>query len=143
MARVTVEDCIDKVENRFDLLLLASHRARAVSSGAQIHVARDGLPKGETFLTRRYKRRRLSTTFGSGRAISLGRSRRFGIFTIENHSRDLRADEAVPGGPFPSSAARVSLGRLDRGGARVVGGHRERRGFQEYAGVSCRERGFA
>ena len=41
MARVTVEDCIDKVENRFDLVLLASHRARAVSSGAQIHVARD------------------------------------------------------------------------------------------------------
>ena len=30
MARVTVEDCIDKVENRFDLVLLASHRARLV-----------------------------------------------------------------------------------------------------------------
>ena len=41
MARVTVEDCIDKVENRFDLVLLASHRARAVSSGAQIYVPRD------------------------------------------------------------------------------------------------------
>jgi len=36
MARVTVEDCIDKVENRFDLVLLASHRARMVSSGAPI-----------------------------------------------------------------------------------------------------------
>ncbi|THD50277.1 MAG: DNA-directed RNA polymerase subunit omega [Bradyrhizobium sp.] len=41
MARVTVEDCIDKVDNRFDLVLLASHRARAVSSGAQIYVSRD------------------------------------------------------------------------------------------------------
>ena len=41
MARVTVEDCIDKVENRFDLVLLASHRARMVSSGAQITIARD------------------------------------------------------------------------------------------------------
>src|ERR1700760_863068 len=41
MARVTVEDCIDKVENRFDLVLLASHRARMVSSGAQITVERD------------------------------------------------------------------------------------------------------
>jgi DNA-directed RNA polymerase subunit omega len=41
MARVTVEDCIDKVENRFDLVLLASHRARMVSSGAQITVDRD------------------------------------------------------------------------------------------------------
>jgi DNA-directed RNA polymerase subunit omega len=41
MARVTVEDCIDKVENRFDLVLLASHRARAISSGSQITVDRD------------------------------------------------------------------------------------------------------
>ena len=41
MARVTVEDCIDKVENRFDLVLLASHRARMISSGAQITLERD------------------------------------------------------------------------------------------------------
>ena len=41
MARVTVEDCIDKVENRFDLVLLASHRARMISSGTQITVDRD------------------------------------------------------------------------------------------------------
>src|SRR5437868_15408263 len=41
MARVTVEDCVDKVENRFDLVLLASHRARIISSGAQITVDRD------------------------------------------------------------------------------------------------------
>jgi DNA-directed RNA polymerase subunit omega len=41
MARVTVEDCIDKVDNRFDLVLMASHRARAIASGAQIYVARD------------------------------------------------------------------------------------------------------
>jgi DNA-directed RNA polymerase subunit omega len=41
MARVTVEDCIDKVENRFELVLLASHRARMISSGAQITVDRD------------------------------------------------------------------------------------------------------
>jgi len=41
MARVTVEDCIDKVENRFDLVLLAGHRARMISSGAPITVDRD------------------------------------------------------------------------------------------------------
>ncbi len=41
MARVTVEDCIDKVENRFDLVLLASHRARMISAGAAIAVDRD------------------------------------------------------------------------------------------------------
>lgn len=41
MARVTVEDCIDKVENRFDLVLLAAHRARLISSGQPILVDRD------------------------------------------------------------------------------------------------------
>jgi DNA-directed RNA polymerase subunit omega len=34
MARITVEDCIDKVPNRFELVLLAAHRARAISKGA-------------------------------------------------------------------------------------------------------------
>ena len=37
MARVTVEDCIDKVDNRFELVLLASHRARMISSGRAAH----------------------------------------------------------------------------------------------------------
>jgi DNA-directed RNA polymerase subunit omega len=41
MARVTVEDCIDKVENRFELVLLASHRARQISSGSAITISRD------------------------------------------------------------------------------------------------------
>lgn len=41
MARVTVEDCVDKVENRFELVLLAAHRARMVSSGAPLTVDRD------------------------------------------------------------------------------------------------------
>ena len=41
MARVTVEDCIDKVENRFELVLMASHRARMISSGARPVVSRD------------------------------------------------------------------------------------------------------
>ncbi|MEO5322241.1 DNA-directed RNA polymerase subunit omega [Mesorhizobium sp. CC13] len=41
MARVTVEDCIDKVGNRFELVLLAGHRARQISQGAQITLPRD------------------------------------------------------------------------------------------------------
>jgi DNA-directed RNA polymerase subunit omega len=41
MARVTVEDCIDKVENRFELVLLAGHRARMIASGSAITVGRD------------------------------------------------------------------------------------------------------
>src|SRR5258706_13335783 len=40
MARVTVEDCIEKVPNRFSLVLLAAHRARAISAGGQIRVDR-------------------------------------------------------------------------------------------------------
>jgi DNA-directed RNA polymerase subunit omega len=41
MARVTVEDCVDKVSNRFELVLLAAHRARAIASGAPIAIERD------------------------------------------------------------------------------------------------------
>ncbi len=41
MARVTVEDCVDKVENRFELVLLSGHRARMISSGSSITVDRD------------------------------------------------------------------------------------------------------
>ncbi|MCV2881613.1 DNA-directed RNA polymerase subunit omega [Actibacterium sp. XHP0104] len=41
MARVTVEDCVDKVPNRFELVMLASHRAREISAGASLTVDRD------------------------------------------------------------------------------------------------------
>jgi DNA-directed RNA polymerase subunit omega len=41
VARVTVEDCIEKVNNRFDLVLMAAHRARMISAGAAITVGRD------------------------------------------------------------------------------------------------------
>jgi DNA-directed RNA polymerase subunit omega len=41
MARVTVEDCVTKIPNRFELVMLAGHRARALSNGAPITVERD------------------------------------------------------------------------------------------------------
>jgi DNA-directed RNA polymerase subunit omega len=41
MARVTVEDCVDKVENRFELVLLAGHRARMIASGSPLTIDRD------------------------------------------------------------------------------------------------------
>lgn len=41
MARVTVEDCVDKVTNRFDLVLFAAQRAREISGGAELTVDRD------------------------------------------------------------------------------------------------------
>jgi DNA-directed RNA polymerase subunit omega len=41
MARVTVEDCVDKVPNRFELVILASHRAREIAAGSPLTVDRD------------------------------------------------------------------------------------------------------
>lgn len=41
MARVTVEDCVDKIPNRFDLVLLAAQRAREISGGAELTLERD------------------------------------------------------------------------------------------------------
>ncbi len=41
MARVTVEDCIEKVENRFDLVLMAAHRSRNIAAGAALTIERD------------------------------------------------------------------------------------------------------
>jgi DNA-directed RNA polymerase subunit omega len=41
MARVTVEDCIDKLPNRFELVLLSAHRARMITQGAPLSVERD------------------------------------------------------------------------------------------------------
>ncbi|MEI4232450.1 DNA-directed RNA polymerase subunit omega [Roseovarius sp. D22-M7] len=41
MARVTTEDCVDKVPNRFELVMLAAHRSREIASGAPLTVDRD------------------------------------------------------------------------------------------------------
>jgi len=41
MARVTVEDCVDKVPNRFELVMLAAHRAREIAAGSHVTVDRD------------------------------------------------------------------------------------------------------
>ncbi|MDP9102488.1 MAG: DNA-directed RNA polymerase subunit omega [Pseudomonadota bacterium] len=41
MARVTVEDCVEKVPNRFSLVLMAAHRARAISTGSALMIDRD------------------------------------------------------------------------------------------------------
>ncbi|MCW1404163.1 DNA-directed RNA polymerase subunit omega [Pararhodobacter zhoushanensis] len=41
MARVTVEDCVDKVPNRFELVILAAHRAREIAAGGPLTIDRD------------------------------------------------------------------------------------------------------
>ena len=44
MARVTVEDCVDKVPNRFELVMLAAHRAREIQAGSPLTIDRDAWP---------------------------------------------------------------------------------------------------
>ena len=51
MARVTVEDCVDKVDNRFELVLLAGHRSRMISNGSPLTVDRDGQPMDLTVVS--------------------------------------------------------------------------------------------
>ena len=41
MARVTVEDCVDKIPNRFELVMLSAHRARELASGVPLTIERD------------------------------------------------------------------------------------------------------
>ena len=101
MARVTVEDCIDKVDNRFDLVLMASHRARAISSGAQIHVARDN-DKNPVVALREIADSQARAERSEGRrhprAAEAGRSRRAG-------GRSRAADGAMPPRPPRSTPA--------------------------------------
>lgn len=41
MARVTVEDCVERIPNRFELVMMASHRARQIASGGSLTIERD------------------------------------------------------------------------------------------------------
>ena len=50
MARVTVEDCVDKVPNRFELVMLAAHRARSLASGAPLTDYKRGAGPHTSFL---------------------------------------------------------------------------------------------
>ena len=63
MARVTVEDCIVKVPNRFELVMLSAHRARALASGAELKLERD---RDKNRVCRRFalENRRRETGFG-------------------------------------------------------------------------------
>jgi DNA-directed RNA polymerase subunit omega len=57
MARVTVEDCVDKVPNRFELVLLAVHRAREIAKGSQITIEAEN-DKNPAIALREIARRR-------------------------------------------------------------------------------------
>ena len=79
MARVTVEDCIDKITNRFDLVVLAAHRAHAISSGAPLLIPRNN-DKNPVIALREIAERKLS-------AESLE------LAVIESHQRLIEVDE--------------------------------------------------
>ncbi|MEO0818977.1 MAG: DNA-directed RNA polymerase subunit omega [Pseudomonadota bacterium] len=107
MARVTVEDCVDKVENRFDLVMIAAHRARSISSGAEITVERDN-DKNPVVALREIADRKL-------------RPEELKEEAIESFQRHIEVDEPeednmalLMGGPEPQSpAARPSGDDLD------------------------------
>ena len=67
MARVTVEDCVDKVSNRFDLILFAAQRARQISSGADLTIDRDR-DKNPVVALREIAERRSSRTSWKNRS---------------------------------------------------------------------------
>ncbi|MEE9453437.1 MAG: DNA-directed RNA polymerase subunit omega [Paracoccaceae bacterium] len=80
MARVTVEDCIDKVPNRFDLVMLAAHRARELSLGAELTVERDN-DKNPVVALREIAEETLTAEYLREAAI-------------ESHQRQIEVDEA-------------------------------------------------
>ena len=80
MARVTVEDCVDKIPNRFELVLLAAHRARAIANGSAMTVAADD-DKNPVIALREIADRKLSPddmreTATSARCVTPKRARR-------------------------------------------------------------------
>ena len=79
MARVTVEDCIDKVSNRFELVLLAAHRARMISGGVEPSLDRDN-DKNPVLALREIALE--TVTFDE-----------LMEYTIESHQRQIEVDE--------------------------------------------------
>lgn len=82
MARVTVEDCVDKVPNRFELVMLAAHRAREITAGSQITVDRDN-DKNPVVSLREIA--------DEGQSAAALRER-----MIESHQTQIEVDEAEP-----------------------------------------------
>ena len=100
MARITVEDCIDKVPNRFELVLVAAHRARTLSKGVAITVEEDN-DKPPVVALREI----------AGQTISAGDMREGLIHSIQRHV-EIDEPEAVAA-PVRPDALRPLLGRDD------------------------------
>jgi DNA-directed RNA polymerase subunit omega len=98
MARITVEDCVDKVANRFDLVLLAAHRARTIAKGAGITVEPEN-DKNAVIALREIAEKTMSPTDMREQLI-------------DSMQRNVEIDEAeAVAAPMLPPAMRVTLGR--------------------------------
>src|SRR5882724_4920176 len=102
MARITVEDCIDKMPNRFELVLVAAHRARALASGAGITIERED-DKDAVVALREI----------AEKTISAGDMREGLIHSIQKQV-EIDEPEAVAA-PMLPQVSRLTLGRDDPG----------------------------
>jgi len=100
MARITVEDCVDKIPNRFDLVLLAAHRARMLSKGSAITVEQDN-DKPPVIALREI----------AEQTISPGDTRESLLHSMQSHV-EIDEPEAVAAPVLPD-ALRPMLGRDD------------------------------
>ena len=99
MARVTVEDCVDKVDNRFELVLLASHRARQISQGNPITVDRDN-DKNPVVALREI----------ADETLSPGDLKEDLIHSLQKHVEvDAPEEAARPAEPAPQAAPRQAI----------------------------------
>ena len=101
MARVTVEDCVDKMPNRFELVLVAAHRARALATGSAITIEREN-DKNAVVALREI----------AEKTISPGDMREGLIHSIQKQV-EIDEPEAVAA-PDASAQSRPTLGRDDR-----------------------------
>jgi DNA-directed RNA polymerase subunit omega len=107
MARITVEDCIDKVPNRFDLVLLAAHRARTIAKGSHISVEAEN-DKNPVIALREI----------AEKTVAAGDLHEGLIHALQ---RNVEIDEPERGaGPVLPESMRPTLGRDDRSDDTVV-----------------------
>jgi DNA-directed RNA polymerase subunit omega len=97
MARVTVEDCVDKIPNRFELVMLAAHRARELASGARLTVDRDN-DKNPVVALREIAEETLTSTQLRESAIAANQ-RQIEVDEPEEDAMALLMDSSVPDQP--------------------------------------------
>ena len=107
MARVTVEDCVDKVSNRFELILLAAHRARAIANGSEMTVEQENDKNPVVAL------REIADSTVSPDDIREG--------LIHSIQKNVEVDEPEAGAaPLLAQDRRPALGRDDQGSDNMV-----------------------